>query len=215
MSRAIEWAENEVRIALERESVDCDFYGYDRACYDSALKAYTSLCEDGHSGLSIQLTKNVLDRLVDRKPITPIEDTAEVWVESPMPDVDYKCYQCRRMGSFWKHVFPDGRIEYIDTNRARGVDIHSGATYTSGLVRRIVDEISPIEMPYYPPTNGTIFVRCEDFLLNPGNGDFDTVRVYDAKFPDGKNVEINRAYTESPEGWKEISLEELERMLKK
>lgn len=133
MSRAIEWAENEVRIALERESVDCDLYGYARACYDSALKAYESLCADGHSGLSIQLTKNVLDRLVDRKPITPIEDTAEVWVENPMPNVDYKCYQCRRMGSFWKHVFPDGRIEYIDTNRARGVDIHSGGRIQAGL----------------------------------------------------------------------------------
>lgn len=81
-----DWAEKEVEIACEREKShseedgDCE---YGCACYHSALKAYKSLMEDGHSGFSISLTKQILDRLIDRKPLTPIEDTDDIWNEIP------------------------------------------------------------------------------------------------------------------------------------
>ena len=34
---------------------------------------------DGHSGFSIQITKSILNRLIDGKCLTPIEDTPDIW----------------------------------------------------------------------------------------------------------------------------------------
>ena len=55
----IDWAEYETEIACKREksSKDKGEFDYDGACYKSALKAYKSLCEDGHSGMSFEYTK--------------------------------------------------------------------------------------------------------------------------------------------------------------
>ena len=63
------WAENEVAIACRREKPDRKDgeWDYGCACYESALKAFQSLCNDGHSGFSIGLTKAILNRLIDGK----------------------------------------------------------------------------------------------------------------------------------------------------
>lgn len=63
----MEWAKREVEIASKRERGDkpeseCD---YGCACYDSALKAFESLCGDDHSGFSIGITKGILNRLIE------------------------------------------------------------------------------------------------------------------------------------------------------
>ena len=76
-----DWAEREVEIACRRENPDRGEFDYGCACYESALKAYKSLVEDGHSGFSIVLTKHILNRLIDCKPLTPIEDTDDIWNE--------------------------------------------------------------------------------------------------------------------------------------
>lgn len=61
------WAKREVELACKRENPDRKEgeFDYGCACYESALKAFKSLCEDGHSGFSIGLTKNILNRLID------------------------------------------------------------------------------------------------------------------------------------------------------
>lgn len=50
----VNWAENEVKIACEKEhpGLKEGEFDYGCACYQSALKAYKSLAEDGHSGYS-------------------------------------------------------------------------------------------------------------------------------------------------------------------
>lgn len=77
----LEWAKNEVAIASKRERGNKPEgeWDYGCACYDSAMRAFESLLGDGHSGMSIGFTKNILNRLIDGKPLTPIEDTEEVW----------------------------------------------------------------------------------------------------------------------------------------
>ena len=80
-----EWAKKEVEIAckMENPNIELDENGmpkefdYGCSCYGSALKAFKSLCEDGHSGMSIGFTKQILNRLIDGKPLTPIEDAEE------------------------------------------------------------------------------------------------------------------------------------------
>ena len=78
-----EWAKREVEIAcdnLRQRSENEDDLQYDILCYESAMKAYETLMEDDHSGCSIVFTKNILNRLIDGRPLTPIYDTEDVWI---------------------------------------------------------------------------------------------------------------------------------------
>ncbi len=212
----IDWAENEIRIALACVNENDDFYEYNKACYESALKAYKSLCGDGHSGMSISVTRNILNRLIAHQPLTPIEDAEDVWTEifGMREDDRIKVYRCKRMGSFWKDVYPDGTVRYKDTERACGVDMNDHAiTYHSGLITRIVDEMYPIAMPYCPQ-NQPYMVYAEEFLFDARNGDFDTVHIHYIRTPEGDKVDVNRIFTthEDGRGWKEITPEELDRL---
>ena len=203
------WAEKEIEIACKREreasGVKNDDWDYGCSCYDSALKAFKSLMSDGHSGFSIGLTKHILNRLIDGKPLTPIEDTDDIWnyIIDRNDEEGYICFQCRRMSSLFKYVYADGTVEYKDVNRYYCVNINNTeVTYHSGLVQRIIDEMFPITMPYFP--GKPIKVYCEDFLTDRKNGDFDTVGIFYAIKPDGEKIEINRFFKESEDGWDEI-----------
>lgn len=210
MQKLLSWAEKEIDIACKREreasGVKNDDWAYACACYESALKAYKSLIEDGHSGFSIRLTKQILNRLIDGKPLTPIEDTDDIWSdisEYLPPEEGRRSYQCKRMSSLFKYVYADRTVKYKDINRYYCIDINNTeVTYRSGLVQRIIDEMFPITMPYFP--GEPIKVYCEDFLTDRKNGDFDTVGIFYAIKPDGEKVEINRFFKESENGWDEI-----------
>ena len=55
----LNWAKREVEIACKRENPDRKEgeFDYGCACYESALKAFDSLCQDEHSGFSIKMTE--------------------------------------------------------------------------------------------------------------------------------------------------------------
>lgn len=210
-----EWAEREVALACKRENPDRKEgeFDYGCACHESALKAFKCLCEDGHSGTSIGFTKNILMRLIDGKPLTPIEDTADMWNYSFQRDKDKdgpKVYQCKRMRSLFKQVYQDGTIKYSDIDASVCVNInHENSWYSSGTVRKLVEEMFPITMPYMPESK-PIKVYCEDFLTDRANGDFDTVGVFYCIKPDGERIDINRFFraSDSETGWAEINRDE-------
>lgn len=205
-----EWAKNEVELECKREKDNAldEEWNYGVACYKSALKAFNCLIEDGHSGMSIGLTKNILNRLIDGKPLGPIEDTEDAWGETHYSFGDlYKTYQCKRMDSLFKYVYQDGTVKYKDNDLFYCIDINNpNRTYNSGLVFKIMNEIFPITMPYYPSTN-KIKVYCEDFLTDPINGDFDTVGIFYAIKANGDKVDINRffKYDDTDDDWVEIN----------
>lgn len=70
------WAEEEIRIACKRErgNTSENEWDYGVACYESALKAFRSLAEDGHSGMSIGITLDILNKLVKGQALMPIDD---------------------------------------------------------------------------------------------------------------------------------------------
>lgn len=204
-----EWAKREVELACENEKkADCDCL-YAIGCYKSALKAYDSLLEDGHSGLSINITKNILLRLIDGLPLTPIEDTDDVWIKCGdiKPGDGSTTYQCTRMSSLFKDVYPDGSIKYHDNRRCYCADINSEVSYSCGLASRLINEMFPISMPYYPSTN-QFKVYCSDFLSDEKNGDFDTVAIWYVIKPDGERMDLNKYYKESDHSWVEIDKNE-------
>ena len=217
MGNILNWARREVELACKRERNGAKEEGFDYgcACYRSALKALESLAEDGHSGYSIVVTQNILNRLIEYKPLTPIEDTDDIWNLCNTDKDGTKMYQCSRMSSLFKYAYADGSVKYSDIDSYICVDVNNKNTYRSGLVRIIMEEMSPITMPYMP--GKPIMVYCEEFLTDVKNGDFDTVGVFYAlKEENGEQnrIEINRFFRE-PIGdesgtWTEISQEEYE-----
>lgn len=202
------WAENEVALACKHENPDRKEgeFDYGCACYESALKAFRSLCEDGHSGFSIGLTKAILNRLIDGKTLLPIEDTDDVW--NDISDVaglngEKVSYQCKRMSSLFKDVYADGTVKYCDVNRYRGVDIETDSTYSGSLIHFIVDGMFPITMPYIPEDR-PYKVYTEDFLTDPAEGYFVTVGILYLITPSLDRIEINRYFKVTENGFDEI-----------
>lgn len=223
MGDLLNWAKREVEIACKKENPDRKEgeFDYGCACYESALKAFESLCGDGHSGCSIRFTKSILNRLIDGHPLTPIEDTDDIWEECTWSkDSPYKTYHCKRMSALFKEVYDDGTVRYHSNDYCYSVDINDPeSAWSNGFVSRIIADMFPITMPYVP--GKPIRVVTEEFLVDPMNGDYDTMGVlYCLKEENGeangeqKRIEINRYFRE-PEGdepreWTEISKEEYE-----
>lgn len=203
-SDMVDWAKREVMIAVNNEKADTNdedagMVDYAVGCYNSALKAFMSLTGDGHSGFSIGLTKNILDRLIDGKPLSPIEDTPDVWddiTEWGSPEQGYTEYQCKRMSSLFKKVYTDGTIIYNDVDQFVCRDIKTpDLAYTSGLVNRTVRTMFPITMPYTPSSKRYI-VDCDEFLVDEANGDFDTVGILTVTTPENDVVPVNKFFKE-------------------
>lgn len=163
--------------------------------------------EDGHSGMSIGITKNILNRLIAGKPLTPIVDTEDIWDAGVSFEKNgERSTQCKRMSSLFKHVKADGSISYNDVSRTVCVSINNpNNTYHNGLVDKIMDEMFPITMPYMPSTK-PFYVYCEDFLYDTENGDFDTVGVFYVITPNGEKVKINRFFAEKDNKFEEIDI---------
>lgn len=150
----LNWAKNEVELACKKENPDWDgeSFDYGCSCYKSALKAYESLLNDNHSGMSWSITRNILMRLMNDQVLTPIEDTEDVWGDS-CSVLDSTMYQCKRLPSLFKEILDDGTVTYSDNNRAYGLEDGSSSAFSGRRVSEAVDSLFPIEMPYYPATN--------------------------------------------------------------
>lgn len=154
---------------------------------------------------SIGLTKAILNRLIENKPLLPIEDTDDGWNKCNFERKDgSKEYQSKRMSSLFKKVKEDGTVEYNDVNRYHGVNIENpNVSYHSGLIDSVMGELYPITMPYMP-SDRAYKVYTEDFLTDPKNGDYDTVGILYVITPSMEKVEINRYFKEAPKGFAEI-----------
>lgn len=210
-----EKAQREVELFKGKQNSDCSEY-YLNVC-ESALRAFKVLCEDGHSGCSINITMDILNRMVKGLPLTPITEDDE-WREQPIyMNETHKNYISSRMSGLFKKVEEDENgvecVSYNDVNRVECVDINNpDACFYSGLVNSLFNKMHPITLPYNPSTK-SIRVFCEDFLYDKRNGDFDTVGVFYALYPDGHIENINKFYyLDSENGKEEISREKYNEM---
>ena len=198
-----DWARKEVELVCKKHSGDEDEEYY-KACCESALKAYECLLNDEHSGLSLSVTRNILFRLMDGKPLSPIteddfEPDQEIQ-ESPewlqrlgiISDVP-----CTRMSGLYKYTYKDGRVEYKDVNRVTTYDEGSNTPWSSGWVNKIVNEMYPITMPYMGEKY-IAYVR-ESKSINC-KSDYDCVILKALKHPDGTIETINRFFIENENG---------------
>lgn len=224
-----DWAERECRIACGKENPDFNFdsddFDYGCSCYKSALKAYKSLMDDGHSGASFGFTKNILIRLMDGQPLTPIEDkdfffengdgVCELEPSEYLKQRGLKSSsQCPRMSSLFREETLDGKVTYHDVDRCIMVDVEQPSdTFSSGS-DRILDEMFPIVMPYMPPKN-RYKIYTQTFLTDRKNGDFDTRALLYTITPDGDRIDLNIYETERDGQWARITKDEYDALLEK
>ena len=219
-----EWAEQECRLACKQENPNFDFdsddFDYGCSCYKSALKAYKSLAEDGHSGMSFSFTRDILERLMRHEPLTPITDEdfesgSLIYDADDLASMGLKSeIQCPRMSSLFRKETIDGEVTYNDLDRAYCIDMEKPSDTFSSNTDKIVDELFPIKMPYLPE-KGKYKVYVQTFLTDKKNGDFDTRGVIYLITPDGKRIDINRYYTEKNGEMVEISKDEYDELLKR
>ena len=211
-----DWALTEIKLACKKENPDIKIddngvankFDYGCACYVSAYKAFKSLLEDNHSGMSIGFTKQILNRLIDGKCLTPIEDTEDVWNDISR-ESDKTEYQCKRMSSLFKDVLDDGTVKYHDNNRTI-VEDQNGMIWHNGGASRLVDKMFPLTMPY-SPSNKPYRVYREDFLVDPKNGDYDTWAYPYVVTPKGEKIELNQYWCEKDGKDVQITKEEYEK----
>jgi len=70
-----------------------------------------------------------------------------------------------------------------------------------------MSELFPIAMPYMPLIDA-YRVYTEDFLVDPKNGDYDTVGILYVVTPQEEEVEVNRYFKGSSVGFAEIDEKE-------
>jgi len=208
-----DWAENEIKIACKIENPDwtpdSGEFDYGCSCYTSALKAYKSMLEDEHSGMSWSLTVGVLNRLLKHKPLSSIVDedfnaTQEneiFYTKEDLESAGLKSKkQCPRMSSLFRDEFLDGTIKYTDVDRYYCFDINEpDCTYTGGMATKLIDELFPIKMPYYPPST-PYKIACEELTNGEGEEECCMCAYLYIITPSGDKVDVNKFYKQVKDG---------------
>lgn len=176
-----EWAKNEVELFCKGQ----DEYG--KLCAKSALKSFMSLCDDNHSGFSWGITRDILVRLMDGLPLRPIEDSDFLNQEVMEQESDgylrkmglKSVLQCKRMSSLFRQETLDGKVTYNDTERVLCYveEDEKRIPFHCGEGSRLIDEMFPITMPYYPTT--------EKYVVMFRNG-----KPIWVKTPEGEKIEL-------------------------
>ena len=194
-----EWARHEIELAIKFDDSD-----YGRSCYLSALKAYESLMADNHSGLSFSLTKNILDRLTNSLPLTPINDIPEEWEDVSIENRWPKRYQHKRHYSLFKHVEEDGTIDIFDMDRWKCVESSNPerGLGTIRIVQRVMDDIYPIKFPYTPESSKIVIIN----LLRDDDDKLTHVCIMGYRDNDYKQRIINKKlrYNKETGNWEEL-----------
>ena len=198
MNNIEKWAKREIELQLK----ECKNDWYATNVLKCAYDVYKKLCKQDHSGASIQLVKDVLNRLIDVKPLSPIKGNDDEWVDVTWDSNTATVYQNKRYTGLFKNVYKDGTVIYNDVDRWLSYD-DNGIWCSCGAVNKLLDRMYPITLPYYPVTEK---VYIKEFLADKNNGDFDTIYF---KY---KNVE--KYLTERNGEFVEISQKEYEKILK-
>lgn len=145
------WAENEIAIAKK----NTDWYM--NAAIDSAMRAFRCLCEDKHSGLSIQIAQEILNRLIDQLPLTELKDTDEFPIA--YKDANATIYQASRCSAVMKTIRAPANAssgKWIDVGaQIFWIDV-GDKIYNEDqncIVEAVHHETDPIVFPYFPDSN--------------------------------------------------------------
>ena len=135
----VEFAENELNLLL-KTCTDDEALNMQKVINNDILDIIKLFSSQGHSGFSAQYSLNILKRLMDYKPLSPITDSADEWTELNY-DNDL-AYQCKRCPS----LFKDSENRVYNTE-GRLFSDDNGHTWYNCKDSRIY-----VELPYTVPT---------------------------------------------------------------
>lgn len=194
------WAEREIAAACKRENPNWDgkSFDYGCSCYQSALKAYKSLIDDGHSGYSFSITKNILKKLLDEIPLSPITDKdffidkyESLESDESLRKRGLKSHiQCPRRSSLFREEDLEGNIKYIDIERYYCINAENPSDTFSSSIDNFIDKLYPITMPYIPSSE-RFKVYVKYWLTDKSHGDFDVQEVIGYKDQQGRWHDYN------------------------
>lgn len=210
-----EWADNEVDKVLKEmadrpiaDGEDAEMrkgsQEYAGSCYKSALKAYKSLMEDGHSGLSFSITASILEKLMYEIPLTGIKEDEPCW-EKNTSFTSVETYQCTRRFSLFKDVYPDGRIEYHDNDAARCTEVNEDGRESNWgcgkFICSIIEQMIGhplVQFPYFGYRHPyKMYRKCYN-TVNGEPGSYNAYWLQYLKCPDGTKMPVNRFFIEMP-----------------
>lgn len=210
----LSWAEREIKIAVERE-LEADKqeaaergrkwsrrdFSYGGEIYKSALAAYKAMLKGEHSGMSWSITKHVLNRLIDGKPLSPLRGTDDEWTECGIINNQWD-FQNVRCSKVFKNVDrKTGEVRYTDNDYVVCIDIdRKEDVHYFYLGAKEVYKRFPIKFPYVPiETPYKVYDSVFD-CVNASPGTFNTVAIHYIECPNGEKIEVNKFYQEV-EGW--------------
>lgn len=228
--KRIEWAKREIDILKENlfkgydENSDEEKHNFENkirvldSCYDFVSKIRS--CDND---LMASLAKNIVVRLLETKPLTPVGDTEDEWLQiAPYKYVD------ERLPGFFKKIdkMNTDNVTYHHNDRVICHNIETNEFYGFGLVNRVIDEMFPIVVPYYP--YGQHIVKISEHLIpslineksKGGDPDFNVIAIHNVIRPDYGPCEINRYFREPKKGeepnygnWVEIDADEYQKLV--
>jgi hypothetical protein len=137
MSNLVEWAKLELeRIGDQNDSMQ-------QSMNRDILQIVEMFSEQGHSGFSASYALNMITRLLDWKPITPLTGEDDEWCDVPKWDKDKNCQQNKRCSAVFRYNFDNSTAIYID---GKVFSDDGGKTWWNNRNSRV-----PVIFPYKIP----------------------------------------------------------------
>lgn len=183
---------------------------YGDMCLKSAVDAYCAFCtvrlDDGSELTDGDwvFTRDILHKMMNELPLTPVEEDEDCWQQVGKGPDGSKRYQCSRIFSFFKDVYPDGRVDYRDdwVVAAEVRDDGSTSYWNSGVCTKLAEEMfGPfVKFPYNGcTTRYEVYRKCFN-SVDGDPGSYDMVWIQYIRTPEDKKVPINRYLIEQKGG---------------
>ena len=166
-------------------------------CYktvvNEAVKIFNELEDLQHTEESKVMVKRFLSRLIEDKPLSPIEDRDDMWDEVGShagEDNEVTLYINKRSRTLYKRevrdIKKDVLIEktYHDPTRVTCINTIDGKEVTLSLVNDYVDEYFPIKFPYFPTDKYVVEVIMFNHKNPLEDGGEDTISIETIIDPD-------------------------------
>ena len=175
-------------------------------CYETvvneAVKLFNELEDLQHTEESKVMVKRFLSRLIEDKPLSPIEDKDDMWDEVGVntgEDSEVTLYINKRLRTLYRRevrdIKKDVLIEktYHDPTRVTCINTINGKEVDLSLANDYVDEYFPIKFPYFPTDKYIVNVILFNHKNPLEDGGEDTICIESIIDPDHK-VMVPDAY---------------------
>lgn len=143
---SVEWAKKELdRLVKDNDEMQI-------AMNNNILQIVEVFAGQGHSGFSAAYALNIIKRLLDWKPITPLTGEDDEWGEVPEWDKERNLQQNKRCTAVFRENFDNSTAYYL---YGKVFSDDGGKTWWSGIEGRV-----PVVFPY------TVPLEPERIILN-------------------------------------------------